>query len=39
MMRSHVPGTLVDVLTCDDERKAIQIPQQARDAGVTPNPR
>lgn len=39
MMRSHVPGTLVDVLTSDDERKAIQIPQQARDAGVTPNPR
>ena len=39
MMENHVPGRLVDVLTVDDERKAIQVPQQARDAGVTPNPR
>ena len=39
MMENHVPGTLVDVLKSDDERKAIQVPQQARDAGVTPNPR
>jgi len=39
MMQNHIPGTLVDVLTVDDERRAIQVPQQARDAGVTPNPR
>ena len=39
MMENHVPGRLVDVMTVDDERKAIQVPQQARDAGVTPNPR
>lgn len=39
MMENHVPGSLVDVLTVDDERRAIQVPQLARDAGVTPNPR
>jgi hypothetical protein len=34
-----VPMTLVDVLKKDDKRRAIQIPQKVRSAGIEANPR
>lgn len=34
-----VPSVLLDKLTVNDPRRAIQIPLQSREAGVTPNPR
>ena len=34
-----VPVTLVDVLKKDDKRRAIQIPQKVRSAGIEANPR
>ncbi len=33
------PETLVDVLKKDDKRRAIQIPQKVRSAGIVANPR
>lgn len=33
------PAKKTDVLTLDDERRAIQLPQTVIDAGVVPNPR
>jgi tetratricopeptide (TPR) repeat protein len=33
------PAKVTDWLTVDDERRAFQIPQKVRDAGVAPNPR
>ena len=33
------PASIEDQLAQDDPRRAIQIPQKARDAGMTPNPR
>ncbi len=34
-----LPAQKTDMLTKDDDRRAIQIPQKVIDAGVTPNPR
>lgn len=39
MNSSGTPATLKDVLTVDDERRAMQIPQKVVDAGYSPNPR
>ena len=39
MDASGNPSRLVDVLTLDDERRAVQIPQKVIDAEYTPNPR
>lgn len=39
MSASGVPATKTDVLTKDDERRAIQIPKKVRDAGCPANPR
>ena len=39
MNASGNPQTLKDVLTVDDERRAVQIPQKVVDAGYQPNPR
>ena len=39
MDASGNPSRLVDVLTLDDERRAVQIPQKVIDADYTPNPR
>lgn len=39
MNSSGTPESLVDVLTVDDERRAVQIPQKVVDAEYTPNPR
>ncbi len=39
MNASGIPATKTDVLTKDDERRAIQIPQKVRDAGCPANPR
>lgn len=36
---SGFPETLVDVLKVDDPRRAIQVPQKVRDAGLQANPR
>ena len=33
------PSMQTDVLTVDDERRAVQIPQKVIDADYTPNPR
>ena len=33
------PDHIIDWLTVDDPRRAIQIPQKVREAGYTPNPR
>lgn len=33
------PITLLDVLTVDDDRRAMQLPRKVRDAGMEPNPR
>lgn len=37
--QNGTPVRLLDVLKVKDPRRAIQIPQQSRDAGTTPNPR
>ena len=34
-----VPVAVTDVLTTDDPRRAIQVPQETIQAGLTPNPR
>ena len=39
MNASGIPAKKTDVLTKDDERRAIQIPQKVRDAGCPANPR
>lgn len=39
MNASGTPQTLKDVLTKDDPRRAVQIPQKVIDAGYDPNPR
>ena len=39
MNSSGIPAKKTDVLTKDDERRAIQIPQKVRDAGCPANPR
>lgn len=39
MNASGTPQTLKDVLTVDDERRAVQIPQKVIDAGYQANPR
>lgn len=36
---SNQPEELKDVLKKDDKRRAVQIPQDVRDAGLEPNPR
>ena len=33
------PEKQTDILTVDDPRRAMQIPQKVRDAGYEPNPR
>lgn len=39
MDASGVPAELLDVLTVDDPRRAMQLPPKVISAGVTPNPR
>ena len=39
MSSNGLPAEKTDVLTKDDERRAIQIPQKVRDAGCPANPR
>lgn len=39
MSANGLPAEKTDVLTKDDERRAIQIPQKVRDAGCPANPR
>lgn len=39
MAANGTPATKTDVLTKDDDRRAIQIPQRVRDAGCPANPR
>ncbi len=34
-----IPATLIDVLSKDDPRRAIQLPSKVISAGMTPNPR
>ena len=35
----YTTTTVADVLTANDPRKAIQLPQDVISAGLTPNPR
>lgn len=39
MNANNQPEELKDVLKKDDKRRAVQIPQDVRDAGLEPNPR
>ena len=39
MALSGTPEEKTDFLSKDDPRRALQLPQKALDAGMTPNPR
>ena len=39
MNANNQPEERTDVLKIDDKRRAVQIPQDVRDAGLEPNPR